>query len=190
MRTKWIFRIFVALLFVLVVVQGKSDGQPLTLITPSDTVIDYEQRELETFPAIKSQLTSLRSMIEEKGWTFEVGYTTAMDYAIEKITGLEVPTDLMEQMQKQEVTAGELVDEKLAEEFLGSCSATAARFDWRTSDGSTPVRDQNGCGSCWAFAAVGLLECMILKNDGIEVDLSEQHMVSCNPYGWGCNGGY
>jgi inhibitor of cysteine peptidase len=29
-----------------------------------------------------------------------------------------------------------------------------------------------------------------LKKDGIEVDLSEQQVVSCNPWGWGCNGGY
>ena len=33
------------------------------------------------------------------------------------------------------------------------------------------------------------MEAMILKADNVEVDLSEQYMVSCNPYGWGCSGG-
>lgn len=189
MRTKRIFRFFVAFFLVLGFVQGESAGQPLTLITPSDTVIDYEQRELEASPAIKSQLTSLRSMIAEKGWTFEVGYTTTMDYAIENITGLEVPTDLMEQMQMQEVTAEELVDEKLAEEFLGSCSATAARFDWRTSDGSTPVRDQNGCGSCWAFATHGAFEGSYAIRNNLLIDSSEQDTLDCSGAG-SCRGGW
>jgi len=55
---------------------------------------------------------------------------------------------------------------------------------------ATSVKDQGSCGSCWCFAAVGLLESMILKNDSVEVDLSEQHMLDCNPWGWGCSGGY
>jgi cathepsin L len=52
------------------------------------------------------------------------------------------------------------------------------------------VKNQGACGSAWAIAAVGLLESAILKKDGILVDLSEQQLVSCNPWGWGCNGGY
>jgi C1A family cysteine protease len=54
----------------------------------------------------------------------------------------------------------------------------------------TSIKDQGACGSCWAFAAVGLMEAMILENDGVEVDLSEQHMLDCNPWDWGCNGGF
>jgi len=63
-------------------------------------------------------------------------------------------------------------------------------FDWRDVDGCTPVRNQASCGSCWAFATVGPLECNIKINDGVEVDLSEQWLVSCNQEGWGCGGGW
>jgi len=62
-------------------------------------------------------------------------------------------------------------------------------FDWRDLGGVTPIKHQGGCGSCWAFSAVGPLECNILIKDGIEVDLSEQWLVSCTDAG-SCSGGW
>jgi C1A family cysteine protease len=73
------------------------------------------------------------------------------------------------------------------------CEPTGAlpeRFDWRELGGCTSIKDQDGCGSCWAFSTVAPLECGILIKDGMEVDLSEQWLVSCNRDGWGCNGGW
>jgi putative hemolysin len=64
-----------------------------------------------------------------------------------------------------------------------------AKFDWRTLDGTTAVKAQGNCGSCWAFSTAGAMECNILIKDGVEVDLSEQWLVSCNQSGWGCGGG-
>ena len=70
------------------------------------------------------------------------------------------------------------------------------RFDWRELNGCPSVRDQGKCGSCWAFATTGVLECNIKIKDGLEVNLSEQWLVSCNTYedefgrGWGCDGGW
>jgi putative hemolysin len=64
-----------------------------------------------------------------------------------------------------------------------------AKFDWRTLDGCTAVKAQGSCGSCWAFSTVGALECNILIRDGVEVDLSEQWLVSCNQHDWNCGGG-
>ncbi|OQX83551.1 hypothetical protein B6D60_10325, partial [candidate division KSB1 bacterium 4484_87] len=53
--------------------------------------------------------------------------------------------------------------------------------DWSVND--SPVKNQTTCGSCWAFAAIGLVE-----NLGIWNDLSEQEIVSCAP--GDCNGGW
>jgi len=68
-------------------------------------------------------------------------------------------------------------------------------FDWTNMNGTnwlTSVKDQGNCGSCWAFAALGVLEAMIninSNNPNIDRDLSEQFLVSCNGKGWSCAGG-
>lgn len=63
-------------------------------------------------------------------------------------------------------------------------------FDWRDIGGVTPPRNQGSCGSCWAFAAAGEMEAKILIEYGVALNLSEQQIVSCNPYGAGCDGGW
>ena len=64
-------------------------------------------------------------------------------------------------------------------------------WDWRhatyknvTGDWTTPIRYQGSCGSCWDFAAMGALESIInirAKNPNLDIDLSEQYLLSCPP---------
>lgn len=69
----------------------------------------------------------------------------------------------------------------------------------------TPVKNQGGCGSCWAFAVTTQLEGAIaIKNNAAPSRLSEQQLVDCTlrqntfnynlfgkDYGlWGCGGGW
>ncbi len=56
--------------------------------------------------------------------------------------------------------------------------ALPAHFDWREQGIVTPARDQGEFGTCWAFAAVGLIESLIKKETGDDLDLSEQYLVS------------
>ena len=70
------------------------------------------------------------------------------------------------------------------------------KWDWRDVDGvdwTTPVRDQlqDQCGSCWAFGATsGLESCVKIwaDNPNLNVDLSEQYVLSCSP--GDCGGWY
>lgn len=69
-------------------------------------------------------------------------------------------------------------------------------FDWRNKEGQdwmTPVKAQGTCGSCWAFSAVGTVEAqynIFTKDPTLDLDLSEQYLVSdCCGCG-DCGGGY
>ncbi|MDD5570853.1 MAG: C1 family peptidase [Bacteroidales bacterium] len=75
--------------------------------------------------------------------------------------------------------------------------ALPSSWDWRTRHGannsSSPyyngsigwcssIKNQNPCGTCWAFAPTGALECLVnlYYNDKVNVDLSEQNAVNCS----------
>ena len=69
-----------------------------------------------------------------------------------------------------------------------------AAFDWRNKDGKnwvTPVRSQGSCGSCWAFSAIGAVESAVLiYTNEIDIDLSEQHLISSCCSAGSCSGGW
>ncbi len=132
-----------------------------------------------TAPAF-GQLTSadvaaLRQRAEHEDWTFTVGENPATGYRLDELCGLKVPDEGWSRPPR--IAAPPPV------------TGLPDQFDWRTLNGCTPIKDQGGCGSCWAFVTVGTLECNILIQDGVTVDLSEQWLVSCNTDGYNCESG-
>lgn len=71
--------------------------------------------------------------------------------------------------------------------------ALSQSLDWRTKGAVSAIRNQESCGSCWAFSGTSTLESASAIKYGKLYDLSEQQSVSCAGlrYGnLGCNGGY
>jgi len=69
------------------------------------------------------------------------------------------------------------------------------QWDWRNVSGVnyiSPVRNQGGCGSCYAFASMGMLETRlrVLSNNRLRLSLSPQDVVECSKYSQGCDGGF
>uniref|UniRef100_A0A7S4IXT0 Peptidase C1A papain C-terminal domain-containing protein n=1 Tax=Odontella aurita TaxID=265563 RepID=A0A7S4IXT0_9STRA len=67
-------------------------------------------------------------------------------------------------------------------------SSLPTHVDWREKGVVTTVKDQGGCGSCWAFASVAVLESHVALKTGTLFDLSPQELVSCVPNPHHCGG--
>jgi C1A family cysteine protease len=64
-------------------------------------------------------------------------------------------------------------------------------FDWRNQAGVvTPVYNQGQCGSCWAFSATENIESRWALAGHTLTSLSMQQIVDCDPYDYGCGGGW
>uniref|UniRef100_A0A7V5XHP7 Peptidase C1 n=1 Tax=Thermodesulfobacterium geofontis TaxID=1295609 RepID=A0A7V5XHP7_9BACT len=59
---------------------------------------------------------------------------------------------------------------------LVEAQALPSKFDLRTVNGTTPVRDQGNCGSCWAFATMASLESYLKYKKSQTWNFSEQDL--------------
>jgi C1A family cysteine protease len=135
-----------------------------------------ELAQAETKPFVTpAEIQLMQQQAAENGWTFNVSVNPATQQSLSQLCGLVEPPNWW-------VNAS-----------FDSCLPTGdlpQRWDWREHDGVSSVKNQGGCGSCWAFGTIGPMESAILIHDKVEVDLSEQWLVSCNQDGWSCNGGW
>lgn len=76
----------------------------------------------------------------------------------------------------------------------GDLVSTPTDFDARTQWPSYihPIRDQQQCGSCWAFGSSEAFSdrIAIATNGKVNVVLSPEDLVSCDKTDYGCGGGY
>ncbi len=121
------------------------------------------------------EINELKKIAKEEDWTFDIGKTSVSERNIEELCGFKAPDNWWKNVDFDLIT---------------TTQSLPNTFDWRSEGGCTPVKDQGNCGSCWAFGTVAPLESAIKIEEGINVDLSEQWLVSCNRDGWGCDGGW
>ena len=97
-------------------------------------------------------ITALRERGQAEGWTFTVGENSATGRCLDELCGAVLPPDWRER--------GRFDDIRVRDDLPSA-------FDWRDhpSGGCTEIRDQEQCGSCWAFSAMGAVESAILINE-------------------------
>ena len=122
-----------------------------------------------------ADISALQQQAIDEGWTFTVSKNPATDRLLSELCGIVEPANWRTMAPFNP--------------FADKVELPPS-FDWRAIETLPPPRDQGQCGSCWAFATVGALECNIAIQDGLIVDLSEQWLLSCNLDGWSCDGGW
>lgn len=112
-------------------------------------------------------------------FSFLVGAFATQGFSAEEV--LKYPTGLVKPKGWEPESYFEVKAKSVAE--------LPDHFDLREKGYSPEIRDQGQCGSCWAFAGVGVLEGALLKH-GKQLNLSEQEVVSCDKSAYGCSGGW
>lgn len=59
-------------------------------------------------------------------------------------------------------------------------------WDWRSQNAITPIKDQQACGVCWAFASTSAVESAYFIDHKQLISLSESQQADCDTSG-GCN---
>lgn len=125
------------------------------------------------------EIETLQHNVIENNYEFTVGETEVSGIPLEMLCGGlpedDNPSKIKQQLPKDKST---------------NIVKASSYFSWKDQGKMTGIRNQSSCGSCWAFATVGVYEAMIKIHLNQTVDLSEQQVTSCDNTSYGCGGGW
>ena len=115
------------------------------------------QKRKEIFDANSAKVDALNAKFNKKGVTFANNWISDMEKPeVEKMLGLSVPQDA----RGEKLPDADDSDSGKGGRRLASLSDP---IDYRGTGILTPVKNQGGCGSCWAFAATKSMEAVWAK---------------------------
>ena len=154
-----------------------------------------------TPPAVRERIARARERIAQRGLGNTVGVTEVSNLPLAQITGFVPEPISPEAMRahnakamaavaayKRDLTATPAppssaplpmpMPNLVRPPSSGACNTAARRFDWREQGVVSPVVSQGQCGSCWAFASVGVTESSLRRLYGSQTNVSEQFVMN------------
>jgi len=104
--------------------------------------------------------------------------TAAELFPLNQFKGMLGFSDSVKQVPKIEFDTAAIMEEEYP-----------SRFNLRDEQIVSSVKNQGGCGACWAFTATAVFESLIKRELSQPIDLSEQQMINCIA-GNDCKGGH
>jgi len=127
----------------------------------------------------EANLEQIRAQNSFTGATWTAGLNEFTDWSNEEFKAQRTGT--------KKPIASELYRAPLLNAAATADSSLPSSVDWRDTL-VTPIKNQGGCGSCWAFSATETLESSIAKATGKLLVLAPQQIVSCTPDPDDCGG--
>jgi len=135
------------------------------------------------FEIFKDNLKFVDEHNAAEGRSYEVGLNKFADLTNEEYRKMHLGTRID---GKRRLTKGKGSDRYAVREG----DDLPESVDWRAKGAVVGVKDQGGCGSCWAFSTIAAVEGINQIVTGDLISLSEQELVDCDKaYNQGCNGG-
>ncbi|KVH97058.1 Cysteine peptidase, asparagine active site-containing protein [Cynara cardunculus var. scolymus] len=111
-----------------------------------------------------------------------VNFRRSLKYVLEKNSKRKSEKEHMVGLNK----FADLSNEEFKETYLSKVKGSNSNKLKMKGDG---IKKNTTAGSCWAFSVVGAIESAHALDTGELIRLSEQELVDCDNYDYGCNGG-
>ncbi|KAI9072941.1 hypothetical protein K1719_032573 [Acacia pycnantha] len=150
-----------------------------------------KEEELKRFEIFKSNLNFIvrKNSKRSSASSYRLGLNQFADLTFEEFSKTHLGENLAEESMMEEAKRMATNNNKMELSRNALCPNAPAEWDWRSYGVVTAVKDQDSCGSCWAFSAVGAIEGLHALTTGTLVSLSEQQLVSCESTEYdGCKG--
>ncbi|XP_020089329.1 ananain-like [Ananas comosus] len=135
--------------------------------------------KMRRFQIFKNNVNHIETFNSRNGNSYTLGINQFTDMTnnefVAQYTGVSLPLNI----EREPVVSFDDVD----------ISAVPQSIDWRNYGAVTSVKNQNPCGSCWAFAAIATVESIYKIKRGYLISLSEQQVLDC-AVSYGCDGGW
>jgi len=179
------------MIFLLATLALASAADPLkdALQSPDGMAQLFTQFEAEQGRVYNANEAKLRIRLFRKS-VKEVVDTNEQD--LSWTAGVNFFSDLTEDEKKQYLGFNASMQHSVGEPLPLSDGPMASPIDWRQKGGVTGVKNQQSCGSCWTFGAVGSIEGVHKAATGSLVTFAEQELLDCVYEGKrdGCQGGW